>query len=439
MRRNFHFALLNAIYTAAKNGNDLAEWVWNEINKEDEDDIFTEHGKQDNFRLVLPEKPSDPLMIAYTNFDFDNPVVSEMLAKDPDLRYKPKRYKTCSISTFLNMFLYRKYITITDKMLEEFMEDLRVGSELKCIISDDYYDFQYAYLYRFYAPWYASKDNTLHKSCMQKAQFNGVIPEFYRYICGCKILMVLDSSCRVVGRAIIWPDAILETGSDGEVHSEKVSVISRIYATCIGVKNFIIRSAVEAGISIRAIHNPHNDYKLQVLNGEDYDMQHVLRFKTKLHFSSLYQGGIPYVDFFSQLWLENNELYLSTAITEADDAKYPGTFLGYMDKTSGRAAIYKHICPNCGQTLTWNEWLCPDCMEKLNCMSPLYYCPVLTTTFVEGYGRVPEILVDENGALKHNAELALLVKRFSGIGVKRDDDMDEKPRYFDEVDHETVE
>ncbi len=412
MRKHFHCALLNAIETAAANGDPVAVWVNEQIHKEDENDIFPKKCAKDNFRLVNPSEYFDgTLQIACDTLDPNQKIVAQMLQDDPDLRYKQGHFDTISPTTFVKLFKHYTKLHMTDQMAEDFKESLRVGSKLTARLSDDYYDFEYAYLGSNYAPWPENQNNTLHKSCMQDAEKNQFIAEFYKYVCDCKIIVVTDASCRVVGRALVWPNATVET-PDGIVCTG-ISVVSRLYYTCLGVKAFMLREIENMGIDVRAIHRPNYDYAIKVYSADAdyYDVS--CRFWTKLNLSPLYHGKVPYVDFFDSLWLKDNELYLSDARWHAEGKYEDRTYLSTLDSTYGEMAVSKEICPICGKASEFSGIFCPECFGILHYDIVAHY-PVMEVTDVKGFGPEPAFLV-EDGELKSSARASLLYHRMRNV------------------------
>lgn len=388
--------------SAAANRDPIAMDIVAELDKNDREEVFFKN--KDYFRLIYPEYTSNPYRIGYVANDTSNGFYAEQLQQDSDLPYKHGRYTVAALGAFLKKF--KNLRDYTDKEIEDFGEALKVRSPLSYRISGDYRDFQRAYYHKNYGPKTKLESDTLNKSCMREKRMRVFVPEFYAYICGCKILLVQDAMFRVVGRAVVWPKVFMWDGT--EEHPEReVKVISRMYYTRMGVKRFMERVAQEEGYDVRIDYNQNSGFNpIDVKTGKSITMT---RFMAPVHMDTRYHGGVPYIDFFNTLALyEDDQLYLKNDRNIGEDTF---TEVGTCLHTDGGMSTSYSICPNCGNTFDGDsiKWLCDDCMEELHCTNAFDRLPCMEVVEIPFYGKVGACLV-QDGRLKQSAEMAAILK-----------------------------
>lgn len=421
--RNFHPFMLKSIESAAANGDPVAKWVNEEIKKED-----SISGQQDNFRIIQYQEPDKSWDIAYSSHNTKNKEMAKLLQDDPDLPYKKGRFNVCSPSKFLTMFKNHRELNATDKMLEDFAEALKVGSRLTCKISEEYPDFQMAYLgYGYGQVRHESEHDTINKSCMKYGSFdkaeddphkrsmNFMVSEFYKYICRCRIMIILNELQQVVGRALIWPNVVMESGfmHDKNFRKQTISALGRQYYTCVGVRDFMRREAKKLGIGLNIVKVTSYNCEVKPLNRDISNLANV-RFFSRLYPDCRYNGKVPYIDFFHYVWLRDGELWLSN---KDNDNRVIGQCIADCQDLEGGMITSFDICPYCGNTiLDSSNWLCKPCEKALGCKSIFARYPVLKTTDAGGYKDIPEVFV-KDGKVTKNAELAILFNRMQGINL----------------------
>lgn len=393
--------LLYILQSAAANRDPVAMDIMKELEKNDREEVFFKN--KDYFRLIYPEYSSNPYRIGYVANDMSNGFYAEQLQEDSDLPYKHGRYTIAALGAFLKKF--KNLRDYTDKEIEDFGEALKVRSPLTYRISSDYRDFQRAYYHKNYGPKTKLESDTLNKSCMREKRMRVFVPEFYSYICGCKIMLVQDAMFRVVGRAVVWPNVLMKR--NGEDEEEPVRVISRMYYTRMGVKRFMERVAAEEGYDVRIDYNQNTGFQpIDVKTGANINRA---RFRSPVHMDTRYHGGVPYIDFFNSLVLfDDRQLYLKNDVT-IDGCSY--TEIGTCLHTDGGMSTNYGICPNCGRVMDddSDNWLCDNCMDGLQCRSAFDRLPCMEVEEIPFYGQIGKCLV-EDGHLKQEAEMAAILK-----------------------------
>lgn len=416
--------LMVRLVSAAKNGDRIATFIVNELkSKKDRSEILT--GKANYFSCDVSQSnnlTNTKISVGYSSLDNKSSYGKQLLRLDKDAIYTKKQRNSCNLAAFGKMFKNLPDELNRDKIWEEFNEAMKVGSPLKAVISDNIYDFKYAYNGGNYQPYRGDGDSndTLNHSCMRHDNMTETVASFYCNVGKCKIMLIKNCLEQVVGRAIIWPDVTL--GRLSNRHKiEHVSFCSRMYYTCVGVKDFMIREAKKAGIQMRlAVQSLDCRSNFILLN--DIPGLNTLtsvngsgRFDVDAVYSQLHPtfkhkiGGIPYVDVYGSIVKNGEDLYLATSIGREDKE------LACVHTTGGSVSSNSMICPVCGESMTRvtkGLRICPACIKKHETQT-VFGCKMnLKVVDVPGYGLTPAICT-KHGKLTKLAAYSNMMRQLS--------------------------
>jgi len=213
-----------------------------------------------------------------------------------------------------------------------------------------------------YSPVTQYGETTLHHSCMRDEVVARNAADFYSNFAGAKIIIAKDSSNNILGRAIVWPNVIWE---ENEVE-ENVSVLDRIYYTHTFVLHKIYDFAKRNGIQLRKKINDFQHTRsfvtLNPIKKFGIDPATVLddlRLKIKVPATNRHKKGAPYLDTFS-------EIYINKSSVELCNYYHEKNHIATCRHTSGIANRSKFICPNCGILHTTDKPpFCEVCKKKI--------------------------------------------------------------------------
>lgn len=222
-------------------------------------------------------------------------------------------------------------------------------------------DIAEAYNGENYASYAQAGESTLHTSCMRHDYLYGYVADFYYHFAGAKIIIAKDAEGYILGRAILWENAIRM------LHGTpiKLSVLDRVYYTHSFVMKMIYDYAEKIGVNLRKKRNDACTEKQFVLMNETEALPDAqigvniqdLRLSIRVPASKWHKKGAPYIDTFKYLnATDNGGLELSNTETGMNIAK--------CENIDGVASQRQHYCPSCGKVFYGSEALCPECLEK---------------------------------------------------------------------------
>lgn len=262
-------------------------------------------------------------------------------------------------STFVGCFKHLPEYTSEDQ--EYFANAICVDSRVTVKLYDKMKDFIEAYRGDNYAPIAQMGDSTLHNSCMRHENTTRNAADFYYNFAGAKIIMATDAANNVLGRAVVWENAVVSENSQ-EI---TVSVLDRVYYTHSFVMKMIYQYSEKIGINLRKkVNDYYHPTNFIIINpvetlpgekGTNID----LYLKIKVPASKWHKTGAPYMDTFQYLIVSPNGT-LELINHENDNA------IAHCQSTSGQAERLKYICPKCGTLHSDEEQIfCDQCYEKL--------------------------------------------------------------------------
>lgn len=262
-------------------------------------------------------------------------------------------------STFIAYF--KNLPDYSDEEKSYFANVICVNGKVEVKLYDRMENIAEAYDGENYTPCAQAGESTLHTSCMRHDYLYGHVADFYYHFAGAKIIIAKDAEGYILGRAILWENAIRM------LHGTpiKLSVLDRVYYTHSFVMKMIYDYAEKIGVNLRKKRNDACTEKLFILMNETEALPDAqigvniqdLRLSIRVPASKWHKKGAPYIDTFKYLnATDNGELELSNQETGMNIAK--------CENIDGVASQRQHYCPGCGKVFYGSEALCPECLEK---------------------------------------------------------------------------
>lgn len=262
-------------------------------------------------------------------------------------------------STFISYF--KNLPDYSDEEKSYFANVISVNGKVEVKVYGRMEDIAEAYNGENYASYAQAGESTLHTSCMRHDYLYGHVADFYYHFAGAKIIIAKDAEGYILGRAILWENAVRM------LHGTpvKLSVLDRVYYTHSFVMKMIYDYAQKIGVNLRKKRNDACTERLFILMNVTEALPDAqvgitiqdLTLGIRVPASKWHKKGAPYIDTFKYLnVIEDGELELSnqkacTCIAECGDI-------------NGVATRSKHYCPSCGKVFSGSEALCPECLSK---------------------------------------------------------------------------
>lgn len=416
MKRNYVISedLMLRLVTSARSGDPIAKWIVTRFRNPNRDEVFGARGNYFTCDVDLGSGVRQ-VRVRYSSME-NSPVLAGELKMNPEAPYMKARSTQCSLSKFLLMFKDFPQDLMADSAVEGFGEIMKVGQTVYTMLSDKYYDFKRAYNYSNYAQDPHIDQSPLHNSCMRHDSMNEVVADFYKHVGHCKILIAHNEGGQVMGRAIVWPNVTIRIGDDEFLHG---SLMSRMYFTCVAVRDVMLRDAKNMyGINFRMKQQSlHCHRSIHVMNSTsecsgmtDKDLE-IRGMEARLYPSPRFNGGIPYVDAYEFVRADADGLYLSND-NDASDYHCEDRCLSTCATTAGCISSSTRLCPLCGKYFEPNStdtYFCDTCRTARRFDIGNGIC-VKKVVDVPGYGRVP-VECTHRGVLKPDAAKAILINR----------------------------
>lgn len=264
-----------------------------------------------------------------------------------------REYTSCEISQF------RSAITLDSKVF------VRLYSEMN--------DFLDAYLASNYSSITDGDMSTLHNSCMRYEETARNAADFYANFAGAGILVAKDEGNNVLGRAVVWKEAVWKKDGMPDI---KVSVLDRIYTSHAFVVDLIREQAKNIGINLRKSYNDYaHPADFIIMNpipgmAEAPGKEIHARLSVKVPVCRWHKKGVPYLDTFHYIHLNATGLELANHNSS--------TAIASCQQTQGYANVLRHVCPQCGNIHENSSH--PYC----NVCFPLYYAQTAFGTTMKG-------------------------------------------------------
>lgn len=194
-----------------------------------------------------------------------------------------------------------------------------------------------------------NNQSTLHNSCMRDDVSSPICGNFYKHVCNCKLLVVVDDLNNIYGRALIWPNVHFD------YLSQKATLLDRCYTASEVINKMMRNYAAEKGYITKEINSYDSKTQFKFWNNDKWETFKCIA-TVQISQSDEYSNGVPYLDTFSFLNYKDNKLYLS-------NKQYSWT-LGRLDITSHYVTLSQIICPICGEPTDLKQKICDECFKK---------------------------------------------------------------------------
>lgn len=274
---------------------------------------------------------------------------------NPQAPWFPENRANIEPSTFVGLFKnLREY---NSQEIDYFCSCISLDSKISIKLYSGMNDFMEAYNESYYSPIADSTDSTLHHSCMRYEDKARNAADFYANFAGAKILVARDENSNVLGRAIVWENVKWQTEG---LLTVKISLLDRIYVSHTFILSLMKEYARSAGIHF---HKKYNDYEhttdcvvMNPVEGSGIEAGSEIKARLSLEVPSCkwHKKGVPYLDTFCGIHLENGKLELRNF--ESTNK------IAYCRNTQGCADKVKKVCPKCGKIHdSLNTSFCKDC------------------------------------------------------------------------------
>jgi NAD-dependent SIR2 family protein deacetylase len=250
-----------------------------------------------------------------------------------------------------------------DDEIAYFANSISVDSKITVKLYTQMADIHEAYLGTNYSPVAQYGVSTLHNSCMRDEEKARNAADFYYNFAGAQIIVAKDAGNNIMGRAIVWRNALHKSDA-GEII---VSILDRVYFTHDFVREMINDYARNIGIQLRKHSNDNtsatNFSFLNIVRGIEVADRHgqtnELHFYIRVPASKWHKHGAPYMDTFSYLVLRaDGSVILS-------NKQMSGCF-AELRSTYAKASREKYICPSCNKVHSnLSSHICEACKSKI--------------------------------------------------------------------------
>lgn len=278
---------------------------------------------------------------------------------NPQASWFPENRTDLEPGTFIGYF--RNLSGYDNDDLSYFANAICVNSRVQVKVYDRMQDFTEAYAEDNYAGIAQFGESSLHNSCMRHEETVRNAADFYRNFAGAKIIIAKDAAGSILGRAILWPNAVCKSGNE-EV---PVTVLDRVYFT----HNFVIRLiydyAKNIGVHLRKQRNDSDSpCELEALNDVEPldltagDRSRNLHLYIPVVCPKWHKRGAPYLDTFYHVIIgHNRRILLSNKQMDGHIAK--------CRLATGCADKDYRICPHCGNVHDNGHVLCGTCYDQI--------------------------------------------------------------------------
>lgn len=266
-------------------------------------------------------------------------------------------------STFISLF--RNLREYTSEEIRYFISAITLDSKVTVRIYSGMKDFYEAYCEDNYTIITDGGDSTLHNSCMRYEGMARNAADFYRNFAGAKILVAKDKDSNILGRAIVWENLtwMRDDGYGGTGGLEiGVSLMDRIYFSHTFILEMMKDAAQKTGIIFRKRYNDFSHKReVVVMNpvaGLDAGDETLADLVLEVPVSQWHKSGVPYLDTFAYLMLDESVLELRNHNNTNQIAN--------CQSTSGYAERCRHICPRCNSIHgSGIDKFCNDCYSEM--------------------------------------------------------------------------
>lgn len=218
-------------------------------------------------------------------------------------------------------------------------------------------------------------ESTLHNSCMRHEETARNAADFYHNFAGAKIIVAMDATQNILGRAILWEKVHVKTNSE-----VCFSVLDRVYYTHGFIYKMILRYAEQTGVNLRKKYNDYNHtQEFIVLNpiaglnaGKDDHLS--LQLSIPIPVRKWHKRGAPYMDTFQHIASNDSDGQVQLSLVNWEIP----TSLARCQSTTGYADRQYTLCPKCGRIHdNGSRILCYDCYNQIveqTALGPVLRC-----------------------------------------------------------------
>jgi hypothetical protein len=311
------------------------------------------------------------IRIVFTAFNKDQEHPHFPDHNNPQAPWFPENRTILDPFTFIEQF--RNLREYTSDEISYFRSAITLNSKVSVRLCSGMNDFLDAYLESNYSSITDNDMSTLHNSCMRYEDRARNAADFYANFAGAGILVASDAGNNVLGRAVVWKEAVW---NGNETPAVRVSVLDRIYTSHAFVMELIREQARRLGINLRKQCNdyahPKNFIVMNPIPGmaEEPGMEIYARLSVEMPVCRWHKKGVPYLDTFHYIHLNGTGLEL---------ANHNGsTAIASCQNTQGCATVLRFVCPQCGRIHeNGDQQYCNECF-------PLYYIQTAFGTTMKG-------------------------------------------------------
>jgi hypothetical protein len=348
---------------AAENGSDIARDILTEI-KSNRYASEIVRGTSNFFgtkRKRNAQSEYSQIKIVFTACTKDVTNANFPDRNNPQAPWYPENRADLDPGTFVKSF--KNLGDYDDEEIQYFANAICVDSKVSVRLCTKMSDIHDAYLGTNYSSIAQYGHSSLHNSCMRSDDTARNAADFYYNFAGAQIIVAKDAANNIMGRAIVWQNAIHDT-IDGHI---TVSILDRVYFTHDFVRDMIYDYAQSIGIQLRKLSNDNNSATyfafLNLVPGIEVCDRHGqangLHFYIRVPASKWHKHGAPYMDTFCYLAMQyNGSIILSN--------KTVSGYFAELRSTSAVAYRNNSICPVCN-TIHKGESgpLCNECRKTM--------------------------------------------------------------------------
>ncbi len=278
---------------------------------------------------------------------------------NPQAPWYPENRADLDPATFVGCF--KNLGDYDDEEITSFANSICVDSKVSVRLYTRMSDIHEAYLGTNYSSIAQYGHSSLHNSCMRGEGEARNAADFYYNFAGAQIIVAKDAANNIMGRAIVWKNALHKAG-DEEI---TVSILDRVYFTHDFVRDMIYDYAQSIGIQLRKQSNDHTSSTsfafLNLVPGievaDRYGQCNGLHFYIRVPASKWHKHGAPYMDTFAYLVLQPDGSILLS------NRSMTGCF-AELRSTSAIAYRKQSICPVCNKVHSGDSGpLCGACRK----------------------------------------------------------------------------
>lgn len=200
--------LKSRLCNAAANGSIIARDIMEQIGSNQDVDAII-RGSANYFstkRIKQSDESRTRIKVSFTTFNKDVSNTNFPDRKNPEAVWFPENRAELEPAKFVKCF--KQLPEYTDADMEYFANAITLDSKVTIRLCSRMEDFISAYLGNNYSNITQYGDSTLHNSCMRHEHTARNAADFYCNFACAKILVAYDAAHNILGRAVVWENAI---------------------------------------------------------------------------------------------------------------------------------------------------------------------------------------------------------------------------------------